>query len=140
MGLGFVISDAVVDAERDQMNANVAKGVKTTNIAADLFSKARTGKVTAKDIADAQAELKDAGEDLAHKKEQTARQKDLSWLPGSEDRMSRAAAEQKSAETSFKFLNDAILKATANLAKMGQTAANVPDPKRSQPISQRPVQ
>lgn len=139
--IGYVISDAAVDAERDQMNASVGKGIKTANVALDLFGKSRTGKVTAADIAAAQAEAKTAGEDLAQKKAQTENQKSLpSWLPGSADRIQRATAEQKSAETSFALLNKAILAASTALQKMSTTASNVPDPRRSQPISQRPVQ
>jgi hypothetical protein len=137
VAIGEIVAPLLIDpmAERAAQNQRdaVAKGAGASNTASSLYSKIRSGKVTATDIAAAQGELKSASKDVARANYEA---KESGGFFSTADGVKNAKAAQKSAEQSFDMLNKAIQAATSALQKMGTTASNT-DPRRNLPISQR---
>lgn len=138
-----LIFDPIYDAKTKDQQAALATTNVGSNMAAQLRAKARSGNVTAADLAAAQKMAAALGSQKSAQELEAAGFHSSASVPliGALSAPGAAAADGalKNTAMSLDALNKSIALATANLAKMGSTASNA-DPRRNLPISQRPTQ
>lgn len=143
---GMSAIDAGFEAKNEKDAKRFANTTSATNMASALREKARSGKVTAADVAAAQAQASQLGTQIQSQQGSASTLHAAASIPifGALQKDAAAGAEgaAKNTKAALDDLTKAIAMATGNLAKLGATAANT-DPgavRRNLPISQRPVQ